>query len=172
MSDRDISSDPGWRNFQRRPPYPGHAVGEDPAATRFAIGLSAFLIVAIAYPWYSYWVSTRLLAADLEAGLRQVASESAAASAHWRSRMAIRSAREVERERQQRIASVVVHGIGESSGPTVVIVDLGSAGLEEATPAICAQLQRQRGARPGDVLRVQRFRGSEPALSVGSIRCY
>jgi hypothetical protein len=170
MSDGDAST-PDWGNvrFGRRPR--GGYTADDPAATRFAIGVTVFVIVALLFPWYSYWVYTRLLAADAEAALEQFAGETAAASAKLRVQVAAENARRSERQDRERIARVAVRGISEGSGEMVVIVDLGEANLAEATDAICDQVRRQRGAGTYERVRVQRFRGSAPALSAGTIWC-
>jgi predicted phosphoribosyltransferase len=171
MEDKAGSASPDWDNvrFDRRPR--GAHPAEDPAASRFAIGLTVFLVVALVFPWYAYWVCTRLLAADAEAALQQLAGESAAASAQWRAQASAANARQRERQQRDRIARVTVRGISEGSGATVVIVDLGEASLAEATESICRQVRRLRREGTYDALRVQRFRGAAPALTVGTIRC-
>lgn len=162
---------PDWGNvaFGRRP-HRSYA-DADPAGSRFAIGLVVFVIVALVHPWYAYWVQSRLLAADIDAATQQLTRESAAMSAQWRAQASAVSARSREDERGRRVASVSVRGISEGSDATIVIVDLGTATLPEARDAICAQVQRMRGLGTYDRLQVQRFRGSAPAMPVGSIQC-
>jgi predicted phosphoribosyltransferase len=170
MSDGDASR-PDWGNvrFGRRPRGGGSV--DDPAASRFAIGLTVFLVVALAFPWYAYWVVSKLMVADANAAIEQMARETAAEAARFRAQVSAQSARQQEYVQRERLARVRVRGISVGSGSTIAIVDLGAASLAEATPAICEQVQRLRGAGSYDVLRVQRFRGSAPALPLGAIRC-
>jgi hypothetical protein len=72
---------------------------------------------------------------------------------------------------RQRLARVRVQGVFDSSSP-VVIVELAAAQLQEAREVICAGAER-RLRRPvaGLILRVQEYRGSEPALDAGTVRC-
>jgi predicted phosphoribosyltransferase len=170
MSDGDAST-PDWGNvrFGRRPRGGGSA--DDPSASRFAIGLTVFLVVALAFPWYAYWVVSKLMVADANAAIEQMARETAAEAARYRARVSAETARQQERAQRDRIARVRVRGISVGSGSTIAIVDLGAASQAQATPAICEQAQRLRGAGSYDVLRVQRFRGSAPALPLGTIRC-
>ncbi len=63
----------GWGNawFRvRRAAGVGVTSAADPQS-RFVIGLIVFVVVALAYPWYSYWVQSRLFTNDVESGMRR-----------------------------------------------------------------------------------------------------
>jgi hypothetical protein len=172
MSASDSSSTPEWGNlrFDRRP-RGSHASDVDAGATRFAIGISTFLVVALLYPWYSYWVNSRLLARDVTAGLEALLGEEREDEKQAREH----SVRLQELARAQlehdRIGRVSVRGISEQGGLTIAIVDLGSVRLGEARDTICQQVRRWRGRGSFEAVQVRRFRGTAPALTVGTIRC-
>jgi hypothetical protein len=64
-----------------------------------------------------------------------------------------------------------VQGVFDSSSP-VVIVELSAAQLQEAREVICAGAERRlKRSVAGLTLRVQEYRGSEPALDAGTVRC-
>ena len=172
MNDQESPAKPDWGNVAfRRPRLRGIAADSDLTGSRFAIGLSVFLVGVLAYPGYSYWVQSRLLARDVESAVQQLEAQSKAASAALRRQLRAQDADEAERARQQRIARVSVRGVSEGSGTTIVIVDLGAASLSEATDAICAQVRRRRGAGTYDWLQVQRFDSSGPGRPLGRIQC-
>ncbi len=62
------SADSDWGDVRFRSRRTRYAEGtpEDNATARFVIGILVFLVVALLYPWYSYWVQSRLVARDLE----------------------------------------------------------------------------------------------------------
>lgn len=94
VTDLDPAKERDWGNIRFRGRRDRYAEGtpEDNANARFVIGVLVFLTVAVAYPWYSYWVSSRLLARDIEAGLRefekQAAVEVARVNEHLQQRQA------------------------------------------------------------------------------------
>src|SRR3546814_4745192 len=61
------SSEKDWGNLRFTPRRGGYSQGspEDNANSRFVIGLVVFVLVALLYPWYSYWVQARLVARDV-----------------------------------------------------------------------------------------------------------
>src|SRR3546814_12356873 len=65
MSEQPTSSgEKDWGNLRFTSRRGRYAQGspEDNANSRFVIGLVVFVLVALLYPWYSYWVQTRLVA--------------------------------------------------------------------------------------------------------------
>jgi hypothetical protein len=134
---------------------------------RFSIGVAIFLLVALAYPWYSYWVQTRLLARDIEQGVEQLSDtvDNEKRQVSQQDEEQSRFAR--EQAIRQRIAAVRVTGVSEGS-PPLAVVDLGQSDFLEADETIC----RQAGAWlhrsvSGKVIRVQglRPRGSNSAIN-------
>src|SRR3546814_3385879 len=68
MSEQPTSSgEKDWGNLRFTSRRGRYAQGspEDNANSRFVIGLVVFVLVALLYPWYSYWVQTRLVARDV-----------------------------------------------------------------------------------------------------------
>src|SRR3546814_8398836 len=61
------SSEKDWGNLRFTPRRGGYSQGspEDNANSRFVIGLVVFVLVALLYPWYSYWVQARLVTRDV-----------------------------------------------------------------------------------------------------------
>jgi hypothetical protein len=144
---------------------------EPVADNRFALGAAIFLLVALAYPWYSYWVQTHLLASDVEAGLedfgKAMQQETAAASAQ--SASDAQGAR--ERAEQQRVGAVRVIGISEGS-PPLVVVDLGQSNLLEADITVCRQAARWlHRSTSGQVIRVQRAHVYGNANAIQELAC-
>lgn len=174
-----------WGDVRFRPRRQGVGPGtpDDNAEARFWIGLIAFFFVALAYPWYSYKVNGYLLAQDLQAASdelgRQVEASNSrlrrqieASSSQARQRSAIEAARRQAAADQARIDAVRVVGTFPGRTGPVAIVSLGQAGLPEAATTICRQAESTlESSLAGQVLRVQRYRGDQPALDVGSIRC-
>lgn len=163
-----------WGNvrFRRHRIGSGAGAQDDNADARFWIGLLVFLFVALAYPWYSYWVNARLLASDLQAAGEEIGRQLEASSAQIRRQSMADAVRQQAATQQARIASVRVVGtIPGAKGPTA-IVQLEQGELAEAAATICRQTEYMLGSSlAGKALRVQRHRGSRPALDVGSIRC-
>ncbi|HVI26765.1 MAG TPA: hypothetical protein VM576_11365 [Xanthomonadaceae bacterium] len=165
------SDDWGNVRFRRRARYAPDSP-EDAASARFTIGLIVFVGVALAYPWYAYWVQSRLLARDLAAGVAQVEQQLSAADAEAARRLAdLQRARHAASQRA-RVQAVRVMGAYPGADRPTVIVQLGTATLEESGATICRQAAAWLG-RPvsGTLLRVQQHRGSAPALDIGNIRC-
>ncbi len=128
---------------------------------RFWLGLVVFLLVTAAYPWYSYWVNSQLLARDL-----------ARAGESFTQQMDAQNARADAQARQARIGKVQVVGTSPGRSGPIAIVVLEQASLDEATATICRQAAAMlRSSLAGKSLRVQRHRGRLPALDIGDIRC-
>ncbi len=145
---------------------------DDNADSRFWIGLSVFLMVALAYPWYSYWVNAQLLSRSFQEAADSFGRELNVAARQTRQARAVSTAQTQEYERESHIANVRVVGVSRNRAGPVAIVRLGNAGLAESTLTICRQSEVMLGdTLDGQSLRVQRHRGSQPAISVGNIRC-
>ncbi|HQZ32214.1 MAG TPA: hypothetical protein PLG89_10175 [Arenimonas sp.] len=72
----------------------------------------------------------------------------------------------------QRQQGVVVAGTTMVGSNRMVIVKLGQASLGEARASICRQAAASfKQPLAGERLRVQRHRGAQPAVDVGSITC-
>lgn len=65
MTDPESPRDWGNVRYRGGSRRPGLAAGDE-AGTRFVIGVVVFLAVALAYPWYEYWVQSRLLAREVQ----------------------------------------------------------------------------------------------------------
>jgi hypothetical protein len=142
----------------------------------FWTGVAIFIGVALVYPFYSYKVQSQLLARELTVGMealtgevdameREAGRQAVAASNAY----AAQSAAQAAAGRQR---GVVVAGTTRVGRTRVVIVQLGQSGLSEAQPSICRQAAALFGERlSGERLRVQRHRGSQPALDVGTVVC-
>lgn len=170
-----------WGNvrFRRHREPDEYAHNASDAQSRFVTGLVVFLVVALAYPWYSYWVQSRLLTRELEAGLRQVNTEMKTAEKRVRTdvarhQRASAQAAQVRRESSasERVAAVRVMGATDGRNGPVALVNFASAAITESTERICQQTGFFLG-RPvsNEVVRVQRYRGTQPATDAGQIRC-
>lgn len=179
MEQNNERRDWGSVRFRRHREGDAHAHIADDAQSRFVTGLVVFLLVVLAYPWYSYWVHSRLLANEFEAGMREIGAEIETAEKQVRASVAQRQrvSAQVDQVRREstaseRIAAVRVMGATDGRNGPVVVVKFGNAGLTEATETVCQQAALFLG-RPvaNEVLRVQRYRGNQPATDAGHIRC-
>lgn len=137
----------------------------------FQIGLIIFLSVALVYPWYAYKVNDYLMSRDLQATIANMEREGAAAAKQASLQAAKSKAAFEAADLQQRLSQVRIKGIA-GQDPPVVLVELGRASLEEAESIVCRQAAAWlRTSTSGRVLRVQRFRGSQPALEAGELAC-
>lgn len=151
----------------------------DDAQSRFVTGLVVFLVVALAYPWYSYWVQSRLLVHEVEAGFRQAGAEVDALMRQAEAELAQQqqaSARAEQARREitarERIAAVRVMGASDGTAGPVAVVNFGQAGVAESTAQVCQQAERFLGrALDGKRLRLQRYRGTRPATDAGAVNC-
>jgi len=163
-----------WGNVRFRGRRNGIAPGtaEDNADARFWIVLVVFLSVALAYPWYSYWVNARLLSRDLQSTGEEISRQIEAGNTEMREQSMAAAARRQESDRQRRLASVQVVGTIPSRSGVIAIVRLEQVDLTEASATICRQAEGMLGSDlTGQLLRIQRHLGNQPALDVGSIRC-
>lgn len=142
------------------------------APGRFGIGVAIFLAVALAYPWYSYWVNVYLLSRELEAAGREF--EKAAEESLRDVQLQNARAADVFRRNQQRqrIAGVRVKGVSDGPAGQVVIVDLGGASMIESEQTICRQAEAWLRRDLSDTtITVQRYRANAPALDAGGLVC-
>ena len=178
-------TDANWGNVRFRPRRLAASDGtpDDNADARFWTGLIVFVFVALAYPWDSYWVGKYLLVRDVQAASEEAGQQLEASMAQARreieastTRMRERSAAEAGRRRaeleQARIDAVRVVGTFPTKAGPVAIVSLGQMELSEAGPLVCRQAEAMLEVQlAGQVLRVQQYRGSQPAIDMGAIRC-
>jgi len=176
-----MSSDPlkDWDNVRpRRPLVPKR----DDADRRFWLGVTLAGIGALIFPWYAYWVDSFLAERGLKAAMEDMQRQSQTESQQMADRLAAAQAQSQADAARMRAQSEVyaqnnrialVRVLGASSGePPIVQVQLGNAGIEEARDTICRQAPYWlRHGVSGMTLRVQRARGSEPALDAGVVRC-
>ena len=143
---------------------------------RFWIGVAVFLGVALAHPFYAYQVQKRLAARDAAAAFAPareptstVASELTAAE----QRQAFIAAQQAAQSTPVPAPKgAVVYGSTVVGKQKVVIADLGKSSLAEATPSLCQQAAAlERVSVAGERVRVQRYRGAEPAEDIGEIVC-
>lgn len=164
-------------------------------------GIYVAVLIALAYPWYANWVDRVVLARDLAAATRAFEAAVPAATtprptrrdaaptmsdpisqfgadvAHHATR-ALRDGvdqpvqRNDAQSRMRRLAAVEVAGAMDVA-PATLIVELNGAALEEARETICAQAAAvlRRPLAAGESLRVQRYRGNDPARELGMITC-
>lgn len=165
-----MTNDPlkDWDNVRpRRPLVPTR----DDADRRFWLGVALAGFGALVFPWYAYWVGSFLLAQDMKAATLELKRQAEVASRQMDASIAAAHTQSEAYAQRNRIAQVRV--MGASSGdPPILQVQLGSAGIEEARDTICRQAPYWlRHGVSGVTLRVQRARGSEPALDAGVVRC-
>ena len=162
-----------WGNVRFSPRArlaPGTA--DDNAGARFGIAMTVFLLVALAYPWYSYWVQAKLLERDLGAATAQLEGEVQAAQADLSRELQGQQGRQNAMTERRRLGGVRIVGATVTRGVPVVIVDLGEASLVESTPTVCREASSWLGRlTTGMTLRVQRHRGNAPAMEAGVIHC-
>lgn len=169
MIDPRIEGSLGDLNF-RAPARP--TPRREEASGNFWLGVAIFIGVALAYPFYSYQVHAQLLAREMSTALTLADAELAvlASQAQRDSREA--SSQTAARSASQRQRGVVVAGTTVIGDTRVVIVQLGQASVPEATAIICRQAEAYfNEPLAGERLRVQRHRGSLPAVDAGTIIC-
>lgn len=174
MTDQNATSEKDWGNLRFTPRRGRYAKGtpEDNADSRFVIGLVVFVVVALAYPWYSYWVQTRLLARDLDKAATELGAQLRDETRAATDRMQRDQQRRQAAVDRQRVGGVRVMGAMTTQGRPVVIVSMGDAGLSESTATICHQASSWlKRSTSGMTLQVQSHRGRSPAVTIGSIDC-
>ena len=167
-------SEKDWGNLRFTPRRGRYAEGapEDNANSRFVIGLVVFVMVALAYPWYSYWVQTHLLARDFERAAGELGAQLRDETQAATDRMQRDQQRRQAAVDRQRVGGVQVMGAMTTQGDPVVIVRMGDAGLSESKATICHQASRWlKRSTSGMTLHVQSHRGRLPAVTIGSIDC-
>ncbi len=162
------AKDSDWDNvrFARR-----HKQHVDARSSRFATAVIVFLLVALVYPWYSYWVSAFLLKREMQ--IAAIEFDRAANMVIAESNHALAVSLDAARADalRSRVASVQVMGV-VAGNPSTAIVQFGASNVDEAQYEICRQALAWLGKpMPGKVLRVQRHRGNQPALDVRTIAC-
>jgi hypothetical protein len=155
-----------------RPPRQNGRTADSAADRRFGTGVLVLVVLALAWPWYAWFVGDlldrrrlALDAAGLEAELADVAERTRQASEQARrSRLA--------RERERRVAAVQVAGVSDAPGAPVVIARLGEASLGEARETLCRQAADWlRRPVSGSRLTIQRHNGDRPATDAGILDC-
>lgn len=162
-----------WGNIRFRPRNLWQrSVSDGDIDARFTTAIIVFIVVALLYPWYEYWVQSRLMAHDLVRGAEAVTQQLQAETAKLDGEQRAGTERRRVRSQQQRINRVRILGATQGGGSPMVIVDLGDAGLTESASAICRQAEAWLD-RPldGVVLRVQRGQAGKGSISVGKVRC-
>jgi hypothetical protein len=147
------------------------------SAGRFWIGVAVFVGVALVYPFYSHEVERRLVARDVSAALVPTVVPAPAGAADGLSaaeqrQAAIAANRAAESMAESPDRGVAVLGTTMVGGKRTVIADLGGFSLAEARPLVCKQSAALfRESLAGVTLRVQRHRGTAPAVDAGSVVC-
>lgn len=142
------------------------------SSSQFWIAVAIFFTVALAYPWYSYRVNAFLLTRDLEAAGREFARISDENLREVQKQAAQSSEASKREQQRRRIASVKIMGVSDGPNGQVVIVDMGSASLDEAQLTICRQASTWlKSDVIGTMLTVQRYRMNQPVLDLGVVRC-
>ncbi|MCX7032419.1 MAG: hypothetical protein NT046_00380 [Arenimonas sp.] len=169
MTDPRIEGSLGDLNFRS----PGRSTPRrEEAPDRFWLGVAIFIGVALVHPFYAYQVQSRLAERELSDALTEAGAElgAYALQAQRQSREAV--AQSAARAVSQRQSAVTVAGTTVVGETRIVIVHLGQATLREAKASICRQAAYQfKEPLAGERLRVQRHRGSLPAVDAGTIIC-
>jgi hypothetical protein len=170
MADENGNGD-DWSNVRFRPRRVGtDPSGDNPAQARFVQGALLFVVVALAYPWYSYWVQSHLLTEDSKRALARVDEEMRAIAAQAEAPLIETST--VDASRLRRTSSPRIVGISEGAATSVIVADMDGAALIDSERRLCADATRWTGrSTAGRTFRVQGYRGSQPAVTIGSIRC-
>lgn len=160
----------GWGNVRFRPRRMRGGVDWADAESRFVTALVVFMIVALLYPWYEYRVQAWLLSRDLEAASQALQKELGAEAAKAQVQVDALAARPPAAYRAP--ASIRVMGAMELRDGPLAIVDMAGRSLDEVAPIICLRVQETLDLpTTGRQVRVQRWRRSAPAVSMGSIQC-
>lgn len=155
-----------------RPPRQNGRTADTAADRRFGTGVLVLVVLALAWPWYAWFVGDLLDRRRLALEAAQL--EAALAAQAEQARQASELARQgrLARERERRVAAVRVAGVSDAADSPVVIARLGEASLEEARETLCRQAgEWLRRSASGTRLRIQRHNGSRPATDGGELRC-
>lgn len=137
------------------------------------------VVIALLFPFYSYFVQRELMELEMEAAAREL--ETAAAAERQRlaqqqaqaaGQRAANQQRAAAEDLQRRIAAVRVKGAMEGRPPTVLAVDIPPEGAAVADAVICRQAAAYlRRPLRGETLKVLRDRGGKPASEAGLVVC-
>ncbi|HEY4583597.1 MAG TPA: hypothetical protein VIG88_12180 [Lysobacter sp.] len=161
----------GWGNVRFRPRrIGGTASGGDGAGTYVALGALLFVFVALAYPWYSYRVHSRLAERDARRALASIDRDFRTMQAQVQD--ALDEPPPPSLPAPPRLPSPRILGISEGATASVIVADLDGASLDDAHPHLCTDAARwTRRPIAGRSFRVQRYLGRSPAITAGVIRC-
>ena len=172
MTDPRIEGSLGDLNF--RAPARSMSRRIDPPS-HFWLGVAIFIAVALAYPFYSYHVQSQLMAREIASALTDASTQmdGMGRQAQRDSReIAMQAAHAAAQSAATRQGDVEVAGTTMVGGTRIVIVRLGQASLNEARANICRQAAASFDQPlAGERLRVQRHRGSRPAVDIGTVTC-
>lgn len=168
----DSESSRDWGNVRFRPRVSGRANSGDQTDGRLTLAVIVFVAVALAYPWYSYWVHAHLLNRDMQAAAaeldKQARALESAASSQWQTLSAPPDFPVVHAVSKP----IRLMGISEGTSGAVLVAELADSSLADARDSLCSQASRWSGrSSSGRAFRVQRYRGNAPAVHVGSIQC-
>lgn len=165
------NGDRNWSDVRFRPRrVGGSATPEDASHSRFVYGVLLFVGVALVYPWYSYRVQSRLMEADAKKALAAAEVEMRKFNRHVDGMLD--GAPEVQRAIPLQDPSPRIVGVSEGAATSVIVADLDGASLRDATPVLCADATRWTGRQTaGRTFRVQSYRRTAPAITVGTIQC-
>jgi hypothetical protein len=161
-----------WGNMRFRPLSRRSPGQHEDSDSRFATAIVIFLLVALAYPWYAYWVQSRLMARDLEQAASELDRQVRATAGEVEHLPQVQTASSRADLQQQRVNRVRIVGATLGNGSPMVIAEMHGAGLAESSPTICRQAAEWLG-RPldGMALRVQRGQAGRGTIRMGTIRC-
>lgn len=168
-----MQGEDGWRSVRFGPRQLRGSVDWADAESRFVTGLVVFVLAALLYPWYEYRVQAWLMARDVAAAAKALEREANPEAARLRARVGA-SARDLRAAPPMapEPAPVRLMGAMELRGGPLAIVDLRGQSLDAVRPAICRATQAMLGTPlAGRQVRVQRWRRSAPAVSMGFIQC-
>lgn len=142
------------------------------AERRMGTALLVFVVVALAWPWYAWFVQDYLDRRVMAAASSQFAAELGEQTRQMqRAQAHARRSRQAE-ARARRLGAVQVAGVSDDGAEPVVIVRLGESNPDEARAAICRQTADWlRRPTAGTRLRIQRHNGDQPAIDAGTLRC-
>lgn len=151
--------------------YTRRVSSELPRRHAVMILLGGILAIALAFPFYDYYVQSRLLQLELEAALQEAEAELKAQLEELGNEGKAQAERAEREARLRRLRLVRVTGVIDGEEPVAIVV-LGDAHADEARQTICAQAQRQlRRSLQGQLIKVQRAQANRPATDAGWISC-
>jgi hypothetical protein len=152
--------------------YRWPAAPEAGAERRLGTALLVFVVVALAWPWYAWFVQDYLDRRMMAAAAAQIDAELAGQARQLQRAQSQAQRARAAQSRAQRIAAVQVAGVGDTGAEPVVVVRLGESNPEEARAVICRQAADWlRRPTAGTRLRIQRHNGDQPAIDAGTLQC-